>query len=324
MSDASPHPKNNWFASLKEVGEFIFALILTIYGVLGYRLLRDQWRVMRQQTQLMQQQTLVMQKQLMDAERSSAESDKVTQRQLGIAESQAASMGTLAEANKLIADATNISAGASKRVADSSAHQLEVTDRPWVRVTISITKPITFYPPDQTFTATWVVGMGAKVTLTNSGRSVASNTRVASRISFIGPRSEIWPADADKTATDVCKSDAIFMHPGTVLFPSDEVPEHSEMFESIPAEAIYPPRLGNWDRPVPMSQSDVQLLVIGCVTYTFSNSSVLHRTWYTYHIGKRIPPDSEALHTWSLRIGKDISPQDVFLEKRLYGGNGAD
>jgi hypothetical protein len=246
-------------------------------------------------------------------------------RQVEAMNRQAASMRTLADANKVIADAANRSAEASKRVADSSAQQLEVTDRPWVRVAMSVDGPVTFLLPEvASDPVKGAVLIPAELVFTNAGRSVANDLRVELRMTFLGPKSiDVFPGDADNTAAETCKSAAASTLLGKVLFPSENVPEHREIAEPIPTDAIYEPLPQSFRSFGPMGKS-VQLLFVGCVAYKFSSTSALHRTWFTYRVGRRTAPEKAPFQTWSFEIGKKIPAQDIFLEKLPYGGNGAD
>lgn len=378
------------FARLKDAGEFVFAAILTAYGVFGYNLLRDQLRVMQQQTKLMQDQVA-------DARRAAAEADKLTERQFKIAESQAeslktlaatnkamvtanerqvvvaesqatslrrqadalhrqlesmsreiealssqaASMRTLADANKTIAEAASISADAAKRAANTSAQQLEITDRPWVRVAavspvrFDFTSPSSdgpqFTPHDMANVEAGdlsdiVVIFLVDVELTNTGRSVANDIRVLVRGVFPEPKELLAPMDVDKLTSDTCdwaaKKPPGFAQKGKTLFTGEKITELSDASVSIRAKDVAPP---TFSERVRTRGKSVGMFLVGCVVYTFSNSPAVHRTWFTYRLGNRGPKrQSWPYPRWAFEIGKEVPLQDVFLQQWDLGGNGAD
>ena len=101
------------YERIKDVGEFIFAVILTVYGVLGYYLLRDQLRVMEDQTAITQQQ-------LLDAHRQSRSADAENKRLLDANEKLAEAAVRNAESAAIAADATRTMAQAAEANARSS------------------------------------------------------------------------------------------------------------------------------------------------------------------------------------------------------------
>ena len=371
-------------SNIKDIGEFVFAAVLAVYGVFGYYLLRDQWRVMQQQTRLMQHQTQVMERQLTDAERSAVESDKTTERQLRILEnqatslqamatankqqavvaageaeslrsqaeslhtqvdslqrqvaamtSQAESLRAVAEANRTMAGAASVNAEAAQRVALTSAQQLEITDRAWIQVTPSATGPVEFMAiesgsrptPREIATAnssedreTIAVYTTARLWLTNTGRSVATDVRTSSILMFGSPRISVDASERFKQmTTTMCKSAVELIGSSNTLFPGDKIPQYVTDFQPI-SPADIAPSVAVSGRKEP----SVELFLVGCTTYRFGNSSVVHHTWFTHRIGKRTEPKRQPFETWSFVIGKQVRPQDLFFEKWLYGGNGAD
>jgi hypothetical protein len=142
---ADPHDRDR-FARLKDAGEFVFAGVLTLYGVFGYYLVRDQLSVMRQQTAVMQQQTKLLQEQLADSRKAAAEGDKVTERQLKIAESQADSLAKLAHASKVSADNSDRIARGSEAAVNAAQESVRLDQRAWIGVTNITGKPVVGEP----------------------------------------------------------------------------------------------------------------------------------------------------------------------------------
>jgi hypothetical protein len=244
---------------------------------------------------------------------------------------QAAAMKTLSDANMAIAEAANANVETAKRTAATSAHQLEVTDRPWLSVTVSITEPVTFVPAvmPAPFTpevrrAVWTRG---EIKLTNTGRSVADDIHVESRMTFDSNLRVPWftfgqPDKSDKLAAEMCDFAIKNLTSGSVLFPGDKLGESRRYF--IP--------LTNSNQGEVLTKP-IELDVIGCATYRFSNSPTLHRTWFTYRVGVRAPRDDRwSLYVsngiaWQFDIGKYIKTiplRNVVIEKFANGGNGAD
>lgn len=374
----------NRFARVVEVGEFVFAGVLTLYGVLGYYLVRDQLRAMHQQT-------LVMREQLADARRSAAEADRTIARQLALAESQteslkslataygrqltlaseqadllkrqlavaesqatslssqasslssqaesvrrevdaitnqAESLQTIAEANRGMAAAAATSSEATRRVAETSIQQLEVTDRPWVRVAVSPTGPVEFLtldrfnmvvPPVTTQDEgnRFGVGIRVEITLTNGGRSVANAVRVFSRVAFLSPRAMIGSDPLDEPALSACRAAETKSAGTTELFPGETESVYDSPFAEIAPDDTVPP---SWFH----ARGTVEVVLIGCAVYTFRNSPGLHRTWFVYRVGKRTARRKAPFDTWSLEVGDNIPRESVLIQKWPFGGSGAD
>lgn len=379
----------NRFGRVKDAGEFVFAAVLTIYGILGYYLVGDQLEVTQQQTKLMRDQ-------LADARQASAEATKsletqlrlaasqaeslqslaaanakqvsITEsqasflrRQLAIAESDAASlrsqadslnsqaeslrreveavssqadsMRVVADANRQMASAASASAEAAVRIATTNVQQLEVTDRPWVRISISPAGNLQFFASAEDDTVVtpdsmkkfsdgsdgrgFFVGVPVQFALSNDGRSVANNVQVASKLVFLSPKASIGSDPLDAQATGTCNSDEKLWLGRKELFPSDVQMIHDSQFEEIPLDAIAPP---SWSG----LGTSVEVVLVGCATYTFGNSPTTHRTWFAYRIGRRTSREREPFETWSLEIAENVLQRNLRIEKWSFGGNGAD
>jgi hypothetical protein len=193
-------------------------------------------------------------------------------------------MKTVAGANKAMADAANVSAEAAKRTASTSAQQLEFTDRPWVRVeSVAVARPIVFerIPYDFTIPALRdlrdsgkvelperAVSFATAIALKNTGRSVASDIRLASQVVFFGPTFASLTDYANEMTTRMCNVAAIMPHTSELLYPGDRLPKYSGVYEPIPAANITPPRSFETRRA-----DAVEMLLVGCVAYTFSNAT---------------------------------------------------
>ncbi len=317
----SDNPQNgDRFARFKDVGEFVFAAVLTLYGVFGYYIVRDQLSVMRQQTVVMQQQTMLARQQLADARKAAAEGDAVIQRQLRIAEQQALSQKTLADANKDIAIAAKNSAGAAKRSADSSkaiadtaSAQLEATDRAWLKPDIAIASPLTW-------SATGA-HIDIKVNWVNIGRSAANSVGASVRIisragSSMRIVSEAYNA---KEIQDECRKAATLStndYPvGNITWPGESPSTFRVVVLDIPSAQIPAEPLIRHVEGWPGEYWAPQL--IGCVAYRLIYSGQLHYTTFDYEIRRNNSP------TPLIEIGKDVPLPDLELVENESEGNGA-
>jgi hypothetical protein len=179
------------YARIKDVGEFVFAAILTVYGVLGYYLLRDQ-------LQVMQDQTAITKQQLDDARRANAASEAETNRLLDAndkladaAARNAESAASAAEATRALALAAQISAENSSRMLRVSetglAHtqeSLRLDQRAWVGIK-------DWGPPNFDFATFGEISLR----ISNSGRTPALDVR--SRVYNQVSRSEVPPPPED-------------------------------------------------------------------------------------------------------------------------------
>lgn len=109
------------YSRIKDIGEFVFAAVLTVYGVLGYYLLRDQLEVMKDQTAITKQQ-------LDDARRASVDATAETKRLLDANDKLADAAARNAESAASAAEATRVMARAAQISAENSTHMLRVSE----------------------------------------------------------------------------------------------------------------------------------------------------------------------------------------------------
>ena len=374
------------FTQFKDVGEFVFAGVLTVCGVLGYYLVQKQLSLMRQQT-------AVMADQLKDARRSAASASSTVERQLELGASQtnslrdlaegyrqqlttslaqtkslqrqvalsereaatlrsqaeslksqaeslrrevdaankvAETMESLANANRKAADAATASATAAERIAESSVKQFELTDRPWIHVAIAAGGTLEFLAfadfgdlvrqprrgPFNYGSRTYV-GVPLRFTLTNEGRSVANEIRLTSRLIFISPQTLTGSEPLDVEATKTCDSEDRILLGKQEIFPGENALVHDSPLAQISFDNVTP------RSPYRVGES-VELVLIGCVAYTFRSGPAVHRTWFAYRVGRRTSKKREPFETWALEIGTNVPSSRIFFQKWAFGGNGAD
>jgi hypothetical protein len=241
--------------------------------------------------------------------------------------SQAASMKVLANSNQLMAAAANVSAEAAKKSAQTSAQQLEVTDRALIKVSASMDHLLFVSPGQVAFTSELKAAVrkiygehevGAVVVspvfaFRNDGRSVANSVRLAWKLVVAEPADLFMGKDVDKRATDMCDIavSTTAALGGRSLFPNDKVDEPATTAELVPV-------------PASTTNVSVQLYVMGCVTYQFANSLNTHRTWFTYRVSHPPTRTTQADASWSFKLSKGMVADVVLLEKHPHGGNGAD
>lgn len=261
-------------------------------------------------------------------------------REIEALSSQAESMRTLAEMNKAIAETARVSADAATRAASTSAQQFEVADRPIVRFDVSLTRPIEFLSinsddarnvtqldiatADTSEFPTIFTTVAIAISLTNIGRSVANDVRVEARSAFVDPKLALWKHDVDRMAADTCTaaaSTSVIPVTGNTVFPGDKITIHDYMTEGIEAKYITPsaPAGGVFSG----RGKSVEMIITVCAVYTLSSSPTIRKTWFTYRLGRRVPPDRRPFDTWDLEIGKNVPLQEVVLEEWPWGGRGA-
>lgn len=304
---------------------------------LQLRLLADS---ARQQLQISKGQAVALEKQVASlsaqaielksqAASASRQADAMSDQAQSVRD-QAVSMKNLADADKVIAEATNVGVEASKSVASTSARQLEITDRPWLRVSLSITRldfmmfarsghaMQTAVDESVAEWPTHAVNFRTQATLTNSGHSVANNVHIRVRILLVGPAEEGSPdGSLNGAAAAVCSSTSAGSRGGKTIFPNDDVREYVHDSSMIRPEDIHEPALPLFKAP------SIHLAVAGCITYTFANSLLPHKTWFTYRIARANPRKRDAMRAFDFDLGSTPPTNSLSLEE-VENGSGAD
>ncbi|RZU41125.1 hypothetical protein [Edaphobacter modestus] len=151
---------------------------------------------------------------------------------------------------------------AAERSADTATVQLEVTGRPWLKMIISFTSPITF---DET-------GLHASMNFIpiNIGQSPAQNIQIKA-----GLVPGMMGADLTEVQKQICEgSGHAVLGPGYTLFPGDHYADPEGLM--VPKQAY-----------IDFLRKDVGLAptsVVGCIDYTYKNSQRHHQTGFAYDL----------------------------------------
>jgi len=265
----------------KDWGEFVFALVLTIYGVLGYYAVREQldltWR-----------QIAIAQDQIVGGDRAERRTRQ------DIAQS-AANEQALIDANRDLATAAASSAKSAQRSANQGALQLERTDRPDLVVGASAAGPAT---------AT-AVGMEFKIRIavTNVGRSSASAAQVISEITYDNRR--LVSTEIDGSCVSATKLLAADVSASTIRPSETQSFNFEELVhaDDIRAHALNPGGAQLAFAPV----------IVGCVAYRIPYSTSVHRTPFKFTIYRnpRMPsaPNARAIFA----LGASVPSEEIFL-----------
>ena len=196
--------------------------------------------------------------------------------------------------------AAKSAANAAKSAADTASRQLEMIDRPWIKISVRSWVDFTF----QNGNISW----GVVVRTQNIGHSVATaiypraKLIVASTYSIDEPRmqAEKFCAEVTHTFESVKNNPSVW---GDSIFPGDYL-EFPANLVVIPSDV----KNASFDGGSSLGNSLIPML-IGCVEYHYPSSDKPHRTQFVYglsHIDDPAVPEAARVF---FSIGKTI-PRD--------------
>jgi hypothetical protein len=203
-----------------------------------------------------------------------------------------------ADATKEMADAAKLSAKSLVRAVALTAGQLERTDRPLITVDVAAAGPVTSTDAGMDFQI--------QITLTNSGRSEASNTKIWRMLTY-GNRELIAKelASTCQIANTLWKSDTggpLIIGGGRYtegyreLLNIEMIREHQVSINGATGKFFYP-------------------VFVGCVAYSIPYSDQPHHTPFVYNIYQRPQVSTDVWAAY--RVGDSVPADAVFFVQDL-------
>ena len=266
-------------------------------------------------------QWCTMQRQLAEMQGGSRQTNDLIDKTKTLAENagrQATNTETLANAAKdqvsglksLVAT-TNQQTEAMRRQLVMMQKQLELTDRPWIKVTLETTGPLYFFDNNTKFNVNF------RITMKNVGRTVATKVRWADETFLLHNDPFDEPSERQKLILNRLSSTKPHsFEEGESIFPDEESVYSSSISTAVTVEADdFATRQG---RPI----SNIVPWVVGCVEYQYASSTGRHYTCFSYTV-RRLDPtigvDKGVIH-----VGEDVPAQNVRLDSENWGGRFAD
>lgn len=191
-------------------------------------------------------------------------------------------------------------AEAAKSAADTSARQLELTERPWIYIVSNSMEHFGFIP---NASGGWRVNIQPKLTIKNIGNIPAVNVQLIPDFFLVR-----WEQDtASNTPPGVeaqQRQRLLCAHPetsaGAISEPATIIPGATKDYNF--ARTLEPAQEGEILRGM------ITPMLMGCVTYQFSSSNTTHQTGFIYFVYGRY----EGVGS-NLIYGKRILASDVYL-----------
>ena len=198
---------------------------------------------------------------------------------------------------------TQTAAEAAKSAADTAAAQLELSERPWVTVNMTITQPkkqryTGFAAPSLTFNADGTASFNAFVILKNIGHSVAKAIYV---------RPQMYPPVFERILTEPMVKQKEWC---------DKVRGETPDEKQLPS--LFPDEVDIESFSFGMSRSDIEVaktsgvfgrfhaltpVILGCINYKSSLSNVVHQTPVLYRLNP-VPVDIGTIPASRLELTK--------------------
>jgi hypothetical protein len=256
------------------------------------------------------QQWATMSGQLAQMQSSSSHADSLIDKTKTLAENagkQAANTEILANAAKdqvsklkLLVRTANEQSKAMNQQLVTMQKQLEMTDRPWIKVDLKTIGPLRFINENAQFDVPF------RITMKNIGRSVA--TKVRWRLeTFLIRDMEMFqePLRRQKVILDkLASTKPDPLEESESIFPDDERMNASSAGAAVTVEAF------NYRKSATIT--NILPFVVGCVEYQFASSADRHYTCFNYRI---VRPGQGIIH-----VGEDLPAESVFLDPNNWGG----
>jgi hypothetical protein len=252
------------------------------------------------------------------------------------AASMAASASQQAEYAKSIADqtlaqatATNKLAGQAARSADAvktgteiARNQLELSERPWIRISFTVgAQGFSFQNGS--------AGLPLQAHIQNTGHSVATGVIVPVKMFLAYDENGIF-IEPLKRQKDLCDpvaemptGDRQLGDMALTIFPGDTDVSMSygvgvgkdeiDSAKTLIPQGSESPKVGGGKRILP--------IVVGCVDYQYATSTHHHQTRFIYQVqrvDRSLPPG--VYPVISIEVPKTVAPDDVVLQKYAFGG----
>ncbi len=213
------------------------------------------------------------------------------------------------------AGATERAANAAKSGADIASHQLEATDRPWIKIIAAVANhPLIFHTAEDITThGNEFINLGIKVIIQNVGRSAALDVVTRADVIFVSMTSG---APNNPFTYPVAMQKALCSKPADInmpinLFPGEDNREQLGDDHDIPT-------IGK-TFIIPQAPESIPRLMpyfVGCVDYKIGVSGKVHQSGFIYSVEEAIPDANHGL----LILGNDIPIADIRMERFAFGG----
>lgn len=294
-------PEKNWWDKIKPFIEIAGITLLAVYTIYTIKMYHAN-------------------KEAADAAKNAAATADATLREIqkGGTDTHDLAVAAGKQASQAVnqANAARVSADAAKSAADTAARSLELSDRPWVKVTDL--KPrgahtiLSLSFQDLTLGHLKGIPAGLKYQVTFNyevhlkiiGRSPALNITVWPELYLApwgnSPYSSLVTAEENRVCDEFSKSKKEINNAGTVAFP-DETP----VIYQGAASMVYE---GSKNRFSDAPGDYILPVLIGCVDYQFQSSDRHHQTRFVYETFHAQEP-----RTRFFLVGKDVSADDLMV-----------
>ncbi len=216
--------------------------------------------------------------------------------------------------------ATQDAAAAAQSAAKTASNQLELTERPWMKIDFFINQPLEFQPNGD-------LGVQFHDAMSNVGHSVALNVRLVLEAEPEGKG--LWFNEVPKEQEEICETwrqvSSIHIPNQTsqiTLFPNDQPWIENGSFVISKAQIDKVKVTGTDGR-----EFITGISIFGCVDYAFSFTDKHHQTGFWYEIMKPTPAlghprkfnepigGSERIY-----LGSDVPASELGIVRSIFGG----
>jgi len=212
-------------------------------------------------------------------------------------------------------------ATAAKKQTETAVRQLEMIDRPWLKL-----QGIAINDPGFTFSPDGAAHLSVRPILKNIGHSVATNVTFNAKMVIPAPSN--FPVIAEQEQKNLCEpinNAPVAVHRGyavasgeTVIFPDDVEQSWSYGLDLKKDEV----EKGQEIVQISGKQKGILApLLVGCIDYLYPSSSIHHQTGFAYDI-RRLNRQTGTPQFPSLGIivGSNVASSDVMLLKSFFSG----
>jgi hypothetical protein len=211
-------------------------------------------------------------------------------------------LGAQAASTSKVAGASQTQAGASEQLATTTAKQLEVSQRPWIRVNLQLAGPVGLFTPPPTEAKPISISVPLRIVAVNIGAQPAILVRHSVRLMLQND----LPGDNDveELQKKMCDDIPRVINSADAIFPNDVYQPSETLYLSQPPATSGPDPLmksytmPNGEQIVELTDKDdvgpsfldnvgkrriaTQVLIIGCLDYTVAYSNIRHQTMFLY------------------------------------------